>query len=447
MQARKLAKALRSIDVAFPLLFASLTGRSGHGLAIRAARARKSFPYSLGLLHYRCGVALAIPTTLNEITADWLTAALRLGGAISSESTVGARTIEVLGVGEGFAGELARIHLTYESGSGPSTVIAKIPTSVEDNRNGSEMLGVCERELRVYEQILPGIDVPAPRLYYGDIKVNPDAARQIDRVRKMDRLPIWLLRLIMFVLIRFAKPKTFPSVLILEDLAPAVIGDQVGGCDLSRAGQALETIARLHAATWGERRPAERYWLVSSAIAPRLFHAGALSARRGFLKNYGSYLSNHTRELYEATRKDSVERTIRLHGEAPQCMLHGDFRLDNMFFSPEGHLRALIDWQLSSFGPAVSDIAYFICGSIDPHATESEIDALLVRYHKALVSAGVSDYPLKDLMAHYVDYLKLLLARMASVDLLDLGEQDGRGTDLVSIWMRRLDARMARVPA
>ena len=244
-------------------------------------------------------MALPIPETLDAITADWLTLALRRRQAISTETTVLSRTIEVLGVGEGFAAELARIHLTYEIGSGPATVIAKIPTSVE----GSEMLGVYERELRVYEQILPEIDVAAPRLYYGDIEVNPDAARQLERIRRMERLPIWLLRLIMLLLIRFAKPKTFPSILLLEDLAPAVIGDQVQGCDVERAGEALEVVARLHAATWQDRRPAERYWLVSSAIAPRLFHAGSLSARRGFLKNYGHYLSDHTRELYETTQR------------------------------------------------------------------------------------------------------------------------------------------------
>ena len=244
------------------------------------------------------------------------------------------RTIEVLGVGEGFSSELARIQLSYESGSGPATVIAKIPTSVTDNRNGSEMLGVYERELRIYERILPEIDVLAPRLYFGDIEVNPGAQRQLERILTMERLPIVLLRLIMWFLIRFGRPKTFPSILIIEDLAPAVIGDQVQGCDLDRAGEALEAVARLHAATWQDRCPPESYWLVSSAIAPRLFHAGSLSARRGFLKNYGKYLSDHTRELYESTRSDNIERTIRLHRDVPQCMLHGDFRLDNMFFAP-----------------------------------------------------------------------------------------------------------------
>ena len=107
-------------------------------------------------------MALPIPETLNEITADWLTLALRQRRVISEETTVLGRTFEVFGVGEGFAGELARIQLTYEGGSGPATVIAKIPTSVTDNRNGSEMLGVYERELRLYEQILPDIDVSAP---------------------------------------------------------------------------------------------------------------------------------------------------------------------------------------------------------------------------------------------------------------------------------------------
>ena len=390
-------------------------------------------------------MALPIPETLDEITADWLTLALRQREVISEKTTVLGRTIEVLGVGEGFSSELARIQLSYESGSGPATVIAKIPTSVTDNRNGSEMLGVYERELRIYERILPEIDVLAPRLYFGDIEVNPGAQRQLERILTMERLPIVLLRLIMWFLIRFGRPKTFPSILIIEDLAPAVIGDQVQGCDLDRAGEALEAVARLHAATWQDRCPPESYWLVSSAIAPRLFHAGSLSARRGFLKNYGKYLSDHTRELYESTRSDNIERTIRLHRDVPQCMLHGDFRLDNMFFAPDGGFRALIDWQLSSFGPAVSDIAYFICGSIDPEVREVDIDDLLARYHAALVSAGVEDYPLEDLKAHYADTLLLLLARMASVDLLDLGEQDGRGADLVSIWIQRLDARMARV--
>ena len=388
-------------------------------------------------------MALPIPTTLDEITADWLTSALRQSEVISTETTVLSRRIEVLGVGEGFAAELARIHLSYD-GSGPATVIAKIPTSVTDNRNGSELLGVYERELRIYERILGEIEVSTPRLYYGDIEVNPDAARQLERIRKMERLPIWLLRLILWFLIRFNKAKTFPSILIMEDLSPAVAGDQVQGCDLDRAGEALEAVALLHAATWGDRRPPERYWLVSSAVAPRLFHAGALGARRGFLKNFGRLLSDHTRELYESTRTDNIERTIRLHTDVPQCMLHGDFRLDNMFFGRDGGFRALIDWQLSSFGPAVSDIAYFICGSIDPEVSEAEIDALLARYHRALVSAGVSDYPLEDLQAHYTEQLLLLLARMASVDLLDLGDQDGRGADLVSVWIERLDARMAR---
>ncbi|MDE0066803.1 MAG: hypothetical protein OXN44_08010 [Acidimicrobiaceae bacterium] len=73
-----------------------------------------------------------------------------------------------------------------------------------------------------------------------------------------------------------------------------------------------------------------------------------------------------------------------------------------------------------------------------------EAVAMLARYHRALEPAGVSGYPLEDLQAHCTEQLLLLLARMASVDLLDLGDQDGRGADSASVWIERLDARMAR---
>ncbi len=83
--------------------------------------------------------------------------------------------------------------------------------------------------------------------------------------------------------------------------------------------------------------------------------------------------------------------------------------------------------------------------TIDPAVSEAEIDDPLARCHAASGSAGVEDYPFEDLKAHYADTLLLLLVRMASVDLLDLGGQDGRDADLVTVWIQRLDARMARV--
>ncbi len=91
-----------------------------------------------------------IPNRLADITADWLTDALRTTGVISPATRVVACDQVVLGTGVGFAGDLARLTVTYEGGDGPATMVAKVPTSIDDNREGSELLGVYEREVRMY---------------------------------------------------------------------------------------------------------------------------------------------------------------------------------------------------------------------------------------------------------------------------------------------------------
>lgn len=388
-------------------------------------------------------MALPIPRTLEDLGAEWLTDALRSRGVIGPESVISGRSVEELGAGEGFSGELARIRLVYGSGSGPATVVAKIPTSIEDNRNGSERLGVYEREVRVYEDLLTGLDVPSPRLYYADIETHPRAARIVDRVDRIDRWPIWLLRLLLKVLERVTPPR-FPSVLLLEDLEPAAPGDQVAGCDLHRAGRSLETIAGLHAATWADRAPPTGHWLVAFPFGSRLLQAGVRNARHRFLANHGHRLSPHFRAVLDRAEREAPARSARLAASAPPCLLHGDFRLDNLFFTPEGNVRALIDWQLTSIGPAVTEVAYFLCGSLAPEVSEEEVDALLARYHAALVAGGVRDYPWEQMLADYDEALLLLVGRMSTLELIDFG--DDRGLELVDVWLRRLDARVRRIP-
>ena len=41
------------------------------------------------------------------------------------------------------------------------------------------------------------------------------------------------------------------------------------------------------------------------------------------------------------------------------CVIHGDFRLDNMLLQNGTDIRALIDWELSTLGPAFVDLSYW----------------------------------------------------------------------------------------
>ncbi len=39
-------------------------------------------------------------------------------------------------------------------------------------------------------------------------------------------------------------------------------------------------------------------------------------------------------------------------------LVHGDYRIDNMIYGPDGSVRAVLDWELSTLGHPYSDLAY-----------------------------------------------------------------------------------------
>jgi aminoglycoside phosphotransferase (APT) family kinase protein len=42
-------------------------------------------------------------------------------------------------------------------------------------------------------------------------------------------------------------------------------------------------------------------------------------------------------------------------------LVHGDFRIDNLLFAPEGpEVRAVVDWELSTLGHPFADLAAVI---------------------------------------------------------------------------------------
>ncbi len=388
-------------------------------------------------------MAAPFPNHLDDLTTDWLTAALRDGERIDTTTRVVSMSVEPLGAGAGFAGSLARLTISYEGGDGPASIVAKLPTSIRGNRASSELLGVYEREIMVYRELLADLPVPTAGLAYAAVEVDPKAEKQIENLAKVERLPIWLLRILGRIMLHSPAAKPKPSVLLVDDLAPAKVGDQVKGCARQDAQAVVGVAAALHAATWGPLAPPTTHWLLPGDVAPKLFQAAFLDTRRALLKRGGTILGPHTRDLIEMVRQDGRAVNERLHRNSPLCLCHGDLRLDNIFFNPNRSVAALIDWQLAYLGPGVIDLAYFITGSLPADTPEREVDELIAFYHEQLLDHGISGYSLDRLRADYDDALLIVLQRMAGIDNIDFGE--GRGVDLVDIWLERVDARLRRV--
>ncbi|XP_040209049.1 acyl-CoA dehydrogenase family member 11-like isoform X1 [Rana temporaria] len=50
-----------------------------------------------------------------------------------------------------------------------------------------------------------------------------------------------------------------------------------------------------------------------------------------------------------------------------ECLVHGDFKIDNIIFHPtEARVIAVLDWELSTIGNPISDLAYFLIGYFWP---------------------------------------------------------------------------------
>lgn len=379
---------------------------------------------------------MTIPTTLADLTPEWLTTAL---SDVGHGARVRAVTPTVIGESEGWVGLVARLALEWDVAENgrPVTVIVKLPTSDRRARAGSELLGVYEREIRFYQELAPSVPIRVPHCYYGAYDPGPagdpeTVARQIDRLPKpiltaLHRIGRWA-----------ASRSTRRYVLLLEDLAPAKPGNQVERCSPERLDEALATLGTLHRGMWQSPTLTGRPWLGAWDAVPSLTNVLFRRARRRYEQRYGEHLPPHCRKIADWLTRNSPSLARRL-GAAPPTLVHGDYRLDNLFFG--AGKPAVADWQIPSRGPGVFDVAYLLSSTLEPEATRDAEHALVRRYHAALTSTGTVDYAWERCWTDYRRASVLMLERVIGV--VDSIEFDSpRGRLLMETWTRRLAGRL-----
>ena len=154
-------------------------------------------------------------------------------------------------------------------------------------------------------------------------------------------------------------------VLVLEDLGEMEQGDQAAGASREQAMAALRALARLHGSFWNGKtgRLAGLYDLLARRRRGWLQLAYALFLART-LARYGSLFTPEMRRLAEAYAPRVAEHVARV-AAGPISLIHGDFRLDNLFFGREdGADAAVIDWQVSGWSAPLYDVAYFLGSSV-----------------------------------------------------------------------------------
>lgn len=277
----------------------------------------------------------------DDLTTDWLTDAIGAGRvtAFSSER-----------IGTGQMSECYRVALTYADGdSGPASVVLKVAAADASSRQTGLAMGLYEREVRFYTDVAPGL--PGP--------LSPCLHAAYD-------------------------PATGVFDLLLGDAAPAVVGDEINGASIAQATLALTQLGRVHGPLLGDAALAGADWLNRESPLSQ----GLLAALyAGFSERYGGAIAPEHRDVCErlVASFDAYCLAEAADGR-PQGLVHGDYRLDNLLFGEDGADRPLtvVDWQTVTWGPALTDVAYFLGCALPVEQRRTHAEALLRAYHDAL---------------------------------------------------------------
>ena len=302
-----------------------------------------------------------VPSTVDDLNAEWLTAVLRTDETIPDTATVTDVRVEQIAMDSGFSSRLFRAHLC---GDGmPKSLIIKLPAESEAGQ-AMVMMGGYAREVAFYREVAGRSPLNTPHAFVARMAENAE-----------------------------------DFVLVLEDLCDWDNADHLAGLSLDRARLCIAQLAGLHA--WSTD-PAHAEVLgafpsLDTPVMRDLLPAAFEPAWRIYCEKAEAPIPLCVAAFAERFA-ELAPAAIQALGER-SMLVHGDIRADNMFFSGD-HLK-VVDFQLSARAGGATDIGYLLSQGL-PTELRSGRDEMLVReYLDLLTSHGVSDYSFDEAWRHY----------------------------------------------
>jgi hypothetical protein len=291
------------------------------------------------------------PTHPEAVTTAWLTGRLRAAGELADGEVA---SVNWQPIGTGQVGDSARFALTYRGETGPSTLAGKFPAADPTSRGTAAAFGLYTKEVSFYRELAPRLGVRVPKTYAAEVD---DTGADF--------------------------------ILLFEDLGPCRQGNQLDSCSIADARETIRQAAAVHAPSWNNAAVIDHDWLHTRPETLAQIKAMYPQAHAIFTDRYTDTLEPELMRVCAELNEASGHWFGREASD--RCLIHGDFRLDNMLFDIRGGEEpiAVLDWQTVAVGNGLTDIGYFLgCGIGEALRREAEAD-LLDLYCAEMTARGV----------------------------------------------------------
>ena len=287
--------------------------------------------------------SLSLPTTPEDLTTDWLAAALAAPGR---PEVVGSEIVEVIW---GTATKvLVSVEFATAAGAdGPPSALC-VKAGLDARLEGFDTTECYRLEAAFFSDLAGSLTARIPRGW-------------------------------------FAASSESQGVVVLDDLRAAgcTFGSPLSPWSVDQVAAALEQMALWHGSP--VTRPA---WLTVGSESLRNASAVLLSEPHWEATFGAAGAPVLGSEVADRARvQAAIRRVWELDDAGPLAIAHGDAHVGNTYFDADGR-PGFLDWQCVCLAPPLWDVAYFIGGALTVADRRTSERELLAHYLSAARAAG-----------------------------------------------------------
>jgi hypothetical protein len=283
-------------------------------------------------------------------TADQVVEALRQSHCATEDAEIASMDAQPVGIGA--LADTFRLEPVWRRGSGPPSLVAKVPSTDPTAAATAASIGAYAREVRFYEDLAPRTTLSVPA-HLGTLEIDGER-----------------------------------TGLLLEDLTDLAPGDQMTEPSIALLRRARHQLVELQRPFWDDEQLAGADWLHRRQGIP-------IPGIHDRMQRSWSVAADRITAGFDQEERAAIDRFVPAASawaetlSGPFSLCHHDFRMDNLLVGHGPERVVVLDWQTVGWGSPMFDVAYLLGTSLEPETRRLVERDEVARHVDELGGAGV----------------------------------------------------------